>query len=204
MKRGKLIVFEGISGTGKETQAKLLQEYLKNKGIPSMIVYHPSPDLKEILARWRKARGIDYMTEAYLLLADRYDHVRRIIHPALAKGQWVISLRNWVSALVYQGKSQKDRKFLYSEFSRFEPKVDTLFYFDIQSEEAYRRIHQRLQLTGEQLGKFETLSFLKQKRSAYQPVLRLIPHVTIDASKEIRDIRTHVIGHMVQKYRILP
>ena len=48
MKKGKLITLEGISGTGKETQAKLLQKFLGGRGIKAEIVYHPSPDLKKI------------------------------------------------------------------------------------------------------------------------------------------------------------
>ena len=53
MKKGKLIVFEGVSGTGKETQAKLLQKYLAAKKIISHIVFHPTPELKPKL---RKAK----------------------------------------------------------------------------------------------------------------------------------------------------
>ena len=125
--QGKLIVFEGISGTGKETQAKLLKKYLTSKGILSQIVYHPTPDLKEVLSLWRKKRAIDHSTEIYLLLADRSDRVRQAIKPALAKGEWVISLRNWMSALVYQATTAEERSWVTQEFARFEPKSDHLF-----------------------------------------------------------------------------
>jgi len=54
MRHGKLIVFEGVSGTGKETQAKLLQKYLAAHHIRSQIVFHPSPRLKEILSEEEK------------------------------------------------------------------------------------------------------------------------------------------------------
>src|SRR3989338_5832562 len=101
MKNGKLIVFEGISGTGKDTQAKLLHTYLANKRITSQIVFHPTPDLKEVLRVWRKNRSIDHITEIYLLLADRWDRERQVFKPALARGEWVISLRNSLSALDY-------------------------------------------------------------------------------------------------------
>ena len=89
MKRGKLIVFEGVSGTGKETQAKLLQTYLAKRKIIAHIVFHPSPELKEILRIQPSAAA-----ELRLLAADRLRRVREEIAPALQKGEWVISLRN--------------------------------------------------------------------------------------------------------------
>lgn len=190
MKKGKLIVFEGISGTGKETQAKLLQEHLTSRKIPSTIVYHPSPELKEILRQWRKKRKIDYISESYFLLADRYDRVRQVIKPALDRGEWVISLRSWVSALVYQAKTRSDREYLKKEFAWFEPKADYLFYFDLDTDKAFARIKKR----GEPIGSFETKEKLLAKRIVYKTVLRTIPHITIDASGSISAVHRRLIS----------
>lgn len=189
---GKLIVFEGISGTGKETQAKLLKGYLASKGITSHIVYHPTPDLKEVLSTWRKSRSIDHITELYLLLADRSDRVRQVINPALTRGEWVISLRNSLSALVYQTKTPEERAWATKEFSRFEPKADLLFFFDITPEAAITRIKKRHDETGEAIGKFETPGHLAQKRAAYLSVLKSIKHTRIDAHQSIKNISTLV------------
>lgn len=193
MKKGKLIVFEGISGTGKETQARLLQEHLKKQSVNAVIIYHPSTDLKTILFQWRKERKIDSITEVYLLLADRYDHVRRVINPALEKGQWVISLRNWVSALVYQGTTDKERQWMADEFGRFEPKPDFLFYFDIEPAAAYIRALARHKQTGEPMGKFETSQCLAKMRHQYRTVLKRIPHRVIDASQSIDGIYSQIV-----------
>lgn len=193
MKRGTLIVLEGISGTGKETQAKLLQEYLIKQGIDAIIVYHPSIDLKSIFSRWRNERDIDHITELYLLLADRYDHVRRVINPALKKGQWVISLRSWLSALIYQGKSQKDRVWIADEFGRFEQIPDYLFYFDIDPVVAYDRAMARYKQTGEPMGKFETKELLSDMRSRYKKVMKTLPHKAINASLSIDDIHREIV-----------
>lgn len=197
MKRGKLIVFEGVSGTGKETQAKLLQKYLAAHHITSRIVFHPSPELKKIISAWRKERAIDAVTEIYLLLADRSSRVRQLIVPALKKGEWVISLRNYVSALVYQAKSDKDRRWITKEFLRFEPKPQCLFYFDIIPKAAMERVMERHTATGEPLGKFETPALLNEKRKNYQNVLQHIPHITIDAGASIDEIHRKVLKYMV-------
>jgi len=196
MNKGKLIVFEGVSGTGKETQAKLLQEYLQSKHITSVIVYHPTPELKEILSMWRKDRHIDAITEVYLLLADRYDRVRKIINPAIAKGQWVISLRNALSAQVYQGTTLKMRRWIRKEFSLFEPVPDKLFYFSITPENALKRIMKRHEETGEAIGKFENPKDLEKKQLTYKNVLRDIFHVSIDAALAIPTIHEKIISSL--------
>lgn len=197
MKRGKFIVFEGISGTGKETQAKLLSRVLAKRGIKSRIVYHPTPELKSILASWRKQRKIDAVTEVYLLLADRYDRMRQVIMPALEAGEWVISLRCWVSALVYQGRTTQDRQWIAHEFSHFEPEPDYLFWFDITPDRAIARIQKRHRETGEKLGKFETIARLKKKRAAYRTVLSDMQHMRIDADKSIEEMHKQIIKYLL-------
>lgn len=194
--KGKLIVFEGTSGTGKETQAKLLLKYLSDRGIKSQIVYHPSPELKEILSRWRKTRNIDHVSEAYFLLADRANRVEQVINPALGRGEWIISLRNWVSALVYQAKTASDRLHLSKEFASFEPKPDLLFFFDLTPAAALARVMKRHNETGEALGKFETPELLRQKTDAYHSILKRIPHITIDASQSIEKIHHDITSRL--------
>ncbi len=196
MNKGKLIVFEGISGTGKETQAKLLKDYLAKKSITARIVYHPSPEVKLLFSEWRKERHIDNITEIYLLLADRYDRVRQGIQPALALGEWVISLRNWMSALVYQAKSEDDHQWITQEFARFEPKPDVFFYFDLPPEKAMERITKRHETTGEALGKFETIEALQEKYQRYREVLAGFPHIAIDAGQTIEQIHKQIVSHV--------
>ena len=194
MTKGQCIVFEGVSGTGKETQAKLLKTYLEQQGKKAIIVFHPTPDLKEVLSLWRKTRSIDAVTEFYLLLADRHDRVSQVIQPALDRGEWVISLRNYVSALVYQAKTPKEVKWMKDEFFRFEPNPDVLFHFDITPEAALKRIMERHEKTGEAIGKFENPKALEEKRARFLEILSDIPHVAIDASLSIEAIHEKIIN----------
>lgn len=196
MKHGKFLVLEGMSGTGKETQAKLLCSYLRNQGIISQIVYHPSPELKVVLSQWRKTRSIDHISEMYFLLADRYNRVTRDIVPALTRGEWVISLRSFVSAIVYQGVTTRDKKFIRREFQRFEPDPDCLFYFDITPDTAMKRILSRTASTGEPLGTYETPQYLNRIRRAYASVLMSFTHVTVDASNTIESVHAHIVKNL--------
>ncbi len=178
-KRGSLIVFEGISGTGKETQAKLLKKYLSSKKIKSVIVFHPSPELKPQLRRAVSARA-----QIELLASDRADRVRSIIDPALENGEWVISLRNYVSAMVYQGDEVSVKK--------VDREPDFLFYFDQSPEVSMKRIISR----GEPLGKYETRKLLEEKRKKYLHVLTHIPHETIDATQTIDSIASKIVSEI--------
>lgn len=194
MNKGKLIIFEGISGTGKETQAKLLQDYLVNRHVKAQVIYHPSPELKSILTSWRDTRNIDNIGEVYLLLSDRYSRVQQIINPALDSGTWIVGLRNWISAVVYQGKSKSERDWINQEFHRFEPSHDLLFYFDISAKVAYQRVLLRHQKTNESLGKFETPDLLTEKCQKYRRIIRQVPHITLNAELDIRTIHRQIIN----------
>jgi dTMP kinase len=194
MTKGVFIVFEGISGTGKETQAIHLAKFLSEQKKKTRIVYHPSPDLKPILVAWRKNRNIGAVSEVYLLLADRSDRVRQEIRPALGRGEWVISLRNYVSALVYQGSSREEQHWIMQEFLRFEPKPTILFYFDIAPGVARDRILARQKKTDEPVGRFESLQELSKRRGIYHRILRNIPHISIHAERPIHKVHKEIIS----------
>ncbi len=102
---GGLVVFEGIDGSGKSTQAKLLYDRLKREGYDAVLTGEPggSP-LSEDLGAWLK--GFPHrsaLTELFLFSAARSEHVERLIVPALCKGQIVVCDRFTGSTLAYQG-----------------------------------------------------------------------------------------------------
>lgn len=179
MKRGKVIVFEGISGTGKETQAKLLQRYLAKKKIQSQIIFHPSPELKPLL---KKAKSVSEQIE--LLVNDRKNKVRTEIRPALEAGKWVISLRNYISARVYQNDK--------NAVKNIDIQPDYLFYFDIDPKTAMKRIESR----GESRGMYEKINLLQEKRRKYQEILKDVPHTTINAGKSIDEVHRNIVQYI--------
>lgn len=111
-KRGWFISFEGIDGSGKSTQARLLADTLRAQGIEVVLTREPggSAGAEEIRAlvlqgdpdRW-SAR-----TEILLFTAARRDHLERTILPALAAGKVVICDRFADSTRMYQGLSRGD------------------------------------------------------------------------------------------------
>ena len=106
-KRGRFISFEGGEGAGKSTQAKLLKAALEVRGRLVLLTREPggSPgaeEIRKLLVEGEPDRWTP-LAETLLFLAARADHVARMIEPALAAGNWVISDRFSDSTFVYQG-----------------------------------------------------------------------------------------------------
>ncbi len=101
------MTFEGIEGSGKTLQLRLLDEELRRRGVPFLLTREPGgtplgEEIRDILLRHD---GIprEPMAELLLYLADRYQHLKQVVEPALAAGRHVFSDRYHDATLVYQG-----------------------------------------------------------------------------------------------------
>ena len=105
--RGCFIAFEGGEGAGKSTQARLLAEVLRARGLGVVTTREPggTAGAEAIRALLLGPPGESWTAEAEALLfaAARADHVARLIRPALARGDWVICDRFVDSSRAYQG-----------------------------------------------------------------------------------------------------
>jgi dTMP kinase len=105
--RGRFVVFEGGEGAGKSTQARLLAEALRKRGLEVLLTREPggTPGAEAIrkLLLHPPGEGWPAAAEALLFAAARADHVVRAILPALEAGQWVVSDRFLDSSRAYQG-----------------------------------------------------------------------------------------------------
>lgn len=106
MKRGALIAFEGIEGSGKSTQARLLYESLSELGYECLLVRDPGTTpvgeaIREVLLN-RENEGMDPLCELFLYLAGRSQLVRATLEPALKAGKVVITDRFSLSSYAYQ------------------------------------------------------------------------------------------------------
>lgn len=107
MKKGIFISLEGIEGTGKTTQARLLSKRLVEKGYEVILTQEPGGTvignrIREILLHVDH-REMSYMTELLLYNADRAQHLSERIIPALNEGKVVITDRFTDSTVAYQG-----------------------------------------------------------------------------------------------------
>ncbi|MEP6018364.1 MAG: dTMP kinase [Paracoccaceae bacterium] len=110
--KGVFISFEGIDGSGKSTQARMLREHLMEQGQDVVLTREPggSPGAEEIRALVLQGDPDRWSAETELLLftASRRDHLERLIDPSLRAGKIVICDRFADSTRLYQGLSRGD------------------------------------------------------------------------------------------------
>ncbi|MCK8608557.1 dTMP kinase [Agromyces sp. C10] len=106
MTRGLFITLEGGDGSGKTTQAELLERWLVEQGRTTLRTREPGGtdvgvDVREIVLHHRG--DIAPRAEALLYAADRAHHVATVVRPALERGEVVIQDRYVDSSVAYQG-----------------------------------------------------------------------------------------------------
>ena len=143
--RGKLIVFEGIDGTGKSTHIRLLTQYLEERGHTVCTSFEPTRGEWGMRVRQAAISGtrLSVAEEIRCLLQDRREHVERLIAPALARGSWVLLDRYYLSMMAYQGATGADVQQIREWNESFAPAPDLAFWLDIPVRLSMQRIEAR-------------------------------------------------------------
>ncbi len=105
--RGRFISFEGGEGVGKTTQIGRLAAFLQQRGIEVVVTREPGGTpvgeaIRDVLLD-KALPAMHADTELMLMYGARAEHVHKLIRPALARGQWVLSDRFADASHVYQG-----------------------------------------------------------------------------------------------------
>ena len=104
--RGLLISVEGVEGSGKSTHCRLLGQWLTVRGLEVVLTSEPdgTPIGSAIRALFEQDRMPPTpLTQTFLFMAARQQHVAQVIRPALARGAVVVSDRYADATLAYQG-----------------------------------------------------------------------------------------------------
>lgn len=179
---GTFITFEGIDGSGKSTQLRLLANYLKEAGCEVVLTREPGGTPVGI--RLRAAlldahEKVDPLTELLVFAADRAQHVRGVLRPAIKAGQIIISDRYADATVAYQGAGRGFSPQLIAEIVQLATeglKPDLTVLFDLSVEESIARTSRRSngKHKGDRLDA-EALDFHVRVRDAYLELARAEP-----------------------------
>jgi len=147
---GTFITFEGIDGSGKSTQLRLLNNFLRENGCQVITTREPGGTplgLRLRAALLDATEEVDPLTELLVFAADRAQHVRRMLRPALASGNIVISDRYADATVAYQGAGRGFSEELIAEIVKLATdglKPDLTLLFDVSVEESTARTTRRV------------------------------------------------------------
>ena len=197
------ITLEGIEGSGKSTNIKVINNYLNDKNINYINTREPGgsevgDQLRNILLNTEKK--LSNQTELLLMLADRVNHIETLIQPNLEKGITVISDRFMDSSYAYQGGGREmgldTITKIIDGLNIIQPNLTLLF--DLPVEMALERARKRSKLDRFESEDYdfhqrirETYLFLANEDSERIKI--------IDASKDIEEVESQVMKILEQK-----
>lgn len=146
---GIFITFEGIDGSGKSTQLRLLGTFLRSQGLDVLTTREPGGTpvgLRLRAALLDAHEEVDPLTELLVFAADRAQHVRRVLRPALESGKIVLSDRYADATVAYQGHGRGFSPELIEEIVRLATeglRPDLTLLFDLPVAESIARTSRR-------------------------------------------------------------
>lgn len=208
---GTFITFEGIDGSGKSTQLRLLNTFLRARGCEALVTREPGGT--PVGLRLREAlldahEEVDPLTELLVFAADRAQHVRRVVLPALDNGAVVISDRYADATIAYQGAGRGFPPELISQIVQLATgglKPDLTLLFDVSIDESTNRTTRRSigKNPGARSGRdrldIEASDFHERVRDAYLQLARAEPNriKIIDTSGPVEQTHQRVKQIMV-------
>ena len=207
----KLITFEGIEGSGKSTQMRLIAEYLIEQHVPLLITREPSGTaigrkIGDILFN-REHYDMCAETEAFLFCAARAQHVREMIMPALNQNRVVLCDRFSDATYAYQGAARGLKiEFIkaINDYSSLGLKPNLTLLFDLPVEiglqRATRRDNNLEDSSFSDRFERESLIFHNKVREGYLNILKSEPERfrLIDAARDVDTIRKEVHRHITE------
>ncbi len=196
---GRFITVEGIEGVGKSTHIGFIAQYLREAGKTVVVTREPGGTaLGELFRGILLDPGVEAMspeTETLLMFAARAEHVVRVIRPALAAGDWVISDRFTDATYAYQGGGRKvARKHIHNLecFVHSDLRPHVTFLLDAPPDVALARIRERC---ANDRFEGERIEFFRLVRDRYLDMAREQPDRirVIDASEPIAGVRAQLV-----------
>ena len=181
-KRGAFIVIEGLDGSGKTTQARLLVQKMQSS---HNAIYTTEPSRGKIGSFIRERclyeeKRLDSAVEALLFAADRVEHVQNEVIPALNEGQLVVSDRYLYSSLAYQGSAGLNIDWI-DAINKHALKPDLAVFIDVAPEIVLKRLNRKKSV-------METVETQKKVREIYMKFVANGALIRIDGDMPINEV----------------
>ena len=208
---GFFITFEGIEGCGKTTQINHLTAYLKEKSLPFLLTREPGGTaigdrIRQILLSSENSR-MEPVTEFFLYVAARAQHISQVVLPALTDGKTVLCDRFTDATVAYQGNGRGLNPAWIEEIhDRFLNglKPDLTFLLDLPVEEGLRRAWKRMenQTVKEDRFEKEALAFHRRVREGYLLLARKEPNriIVLDGLKDESSLHREIVTRLPEGY----
>lgn len=192
------ITFEGVEGSGKSTQAKLLAEHLSQQGHKVSLTREPGwGQLGELIRKVildNRDLELDAFSELCLFCADRAQHVRDYIRPKLEAGEIVICDRYFDSTVVYQGHGRKLDKRLVNKIAKastLDLVPDVTFLLNLPVKTGLTRLQSRGDITKMDE---EPIEFHELIRQGYMLIAKREPNriKKIGADRDVLEIHSDI------------
>ena len=198
------ITFEGIEGSGKSLQIARAREYLQGKGIACLVTREPGGTafgaaLRTVLLGMNEYR-MEPWCELLLYLADRHQHLKEVIEPAIKRGYVVLSDRYQDATRAYQGAARGIPRTEIEKLNQLLGIIesDRTILLDLDPEEGLSRARARNLTSGASAaeGRFEAedSEFHRKVRQAYLDLAAEAPQriTVVPASGKPEEISAHI------------
>jgi dTMP kinase len=206
-----LITLEGIEGSGKTTQITYLYDFLKDRGLACIMTREPGgtrigQKIRAVLLD-PESHGMAPETELLLYVADRAEHIRSLILPALGTGKIVLCDRFFDATLVYQGFARGLDRQMIRQLHRLTCqgiRPDLTFLLDLDPDvglkRAWTQIRNGSRTDAESRFEKEKLAFHERVRAGYLDLAKTEPDRfrIIEAGQAPMGVRAQIIAQLSQ------
>ncbi len=198
------ISFEGIDGSGKTTQLRLVENQLRSLSIEVIVAREPGgtevgESIREILLH-SKTAGLQPISELLLYYASRYQNLCQNILPALETGRWVLCDRFADASLAYQGYGRGIDLGFIQQLNRTvvqQRQPDLTVLIDIDPVLALSRARKRNCQNVIDEGRFEkeSLQFFQRVRQGYLKIAETEPERVriVNGNQSIKEVHQEIL-----------
>jgi dTMP kinase len=193
---GFLIAIEGIDGSGKTTQAHMVQDKLQARKLTVIRTKEPTTGYWGQILRDSAVTGrLSLQEEVEGFIKDRQEHVAQVLNPELQAGHVVIVDRYYFSSMAYQGARGMDPDEIRRLNEAFSPEPDMLVVLDIAPEIALERIRTR----DDRANHFENTGTLTTAREIFRNIKKPYFYL-LDGTEWPLTLRDRIVAEFTRLY----